>query len=169
MADGPDSSARAEFDRVYAPLLRAWLRPHFLRPADADDLTRDVLAAVGAVLREFRPTSPAAFRSWLRATLGTCLKAHGRPPVGGVDAALAGLAAEVDADHDRHVVGEVLAGLRPHFPPATWQAFWRTVILAEPPARVAADLGLTPAAVFIARARVLNRLRQEVAGLVDEV
>lgn len=174
MTDGPGSPGRAEFERVYAPLLRTWLRSHLPRPADADAVTRDVLAVMVAGRAEFRPTGPAAFRAWLWATLGACLRSHGHPSAGWLEAVATGAvdshngpAGEPDADHDRHVVGEVMAGLRPHFPPATWQAFWRTVVSAEPADRVAADMGLPVAAVFIARSRVLGRLRREVVGLVE--
>ena len=53
------------------------------------------------------------------------------------------------------------------FAPATWQAFRRHVLEGEPAVRVAAALGLSLNAVRVARSRVLKRLRQELAGLVE--
>ena len=98
-----------------------------------------------------------------------------RSGVAGADALLDGLtdpAGELarlwDAEHDRHVVGCLMASVQPAFQPTTWEAFWRTTVDGQPPARVAADMNLTPNAVFIARSRVMQRLRQEAAGLVDE-
>ncbi len=181
LADGPDSPAWAEFNRVYTPLLRAWLRPHVLQPADADDVVQDVLLVVADKLPGFRPVRPESFRAWLRAILGYRLKTHWkrarrRPTAGGFERLVAGLedgqselARRLDEEHNRHVVGQLLEDIRPHFQPATWQAFWRTVIVEESVVRVAADLRLTANAVFIARSRVLKRLRQEVVGLVDDV
>jgi RNA polymerase sigma-70 factor (ECF subfamily) len=53
------------------------------------------------------------------------------------------------------------------FAPVTWQAFLRHVQDGEPAGQVAEALGLSLNAVLLARSRVLKRLRQEAAGLVD--
>ena len=50
----------------------------------------------------------------------------------------------------------------------TWQAFWRTFIDQQPARQVAADLGQTVAAVYLARRRVLTRLREYVRQLQAE-
>ncbi len=180
LADGHQSPAWAEFVRLYTPLLQYWLRPHLLQPADVEDVVQDVLLIVLAKLPEFKPAAPGAFRAWLRAILSYRLQTFWRkkirgPAVGAFDAMLTGLgdpASELsrtwDEEHDRHVIGGLLAIVRPRFMPSTWQAFWRTAILEESPAAVAVALKLTPNAVFIARSRVMQRLREEAAGLVDE-
>jgi len=43
--------------------------------------------------------------------------------------------------------------------PAAWQAFWLTAVDGLSGAEAAARLGQTPAAVFMAKSRVLARLR----------
>jgi RNA polymerase sigma-70 factor (ECF subfamily) len=53
------------------------------------------------------------------------------------------------------------------FTPATWQAFRRYVLEGEPAARVAEALDLSLNSVLLAKSRVLKRLRQEAAGLVE--
>ena len=53
------------------------------------------------------------------------------------------------------------------FAPVTWQAFHRYVLKDEPAAQVAAELGLPLNSVLLAKSRVLKRLRQEAAGLVE--
>jgi RNA polymerase sigma-70 factor (ECF subfamily) len=53
------------------------------------------------------------------------------------------------------------------FAPVTWQAFRRYVLEGEPAVRVAEELGLSLNSVLLAKSRVLNRLRQEAAGLVE--
>jgi RNA polymerase sigma-70 factor (ECF subfamily) len=53
------------------------------------------------------------------------------------------------------------------FAPVTWQAFRRYVLEGEPAARVAEELGLSLNSVLLAKSRLLNRLRQEAAGLVE--
>ena len=56
--------------------------------------------------------------------------------------------------------------IEPEFKPATWQAFRRVALEAAEPEAVAAELGLTVNAVFIAKSRVLRRLRTEIDGLI---
>ena len=180
LADGHDSPAWDEFHRLYTPLLQFWLRPHLLQQADIDDVVQDVLLVVLAKLPEFEPAAPGAFRAWLRAILGYRLQTFWRRKfrghaAGSFDTLLNGLtdpagemARQWDEEHDRHVVGGLLAVVQPRFHATTWQAFWRTAIQEETPAAVAAALGLTPNAVFIARSRVMQRLREEAAGLIDQ-
>ena len=53
------------------------------------------------------------------------------------------------------------------FQPATWKACWETVVAGRHAADVAAELGLSENAVYLAKARVLRRLREELAELLD--
>jgi RNA polymerase sigma-70 factor (ECF subfamily) len=50
--------------------------------------------------------------------------------------------------------------MQAEFEARTWQAFRRVVIDGQRPADVAADLGLTRNAVYLARSRILRRLRE---------
>ena len=43
---------------------------------------------------------------------------------------------------------------------SNWDAFWRSSVLEQPIDAVAAELGISPGAVYIARSRVLHRLKQ---------
>ena len=52
--------------------------------------------------------------------------------------------------------------VRGHFQDRTWQAFWQTAVEARPPREVAEALGLSVGAVYIAKSRVLTRLRKEI-------
>jgi RNA polymerase sigma-70 factor (ECF subfamily) len=53
------------------------------------------------------------------------------------------------------------------FTPATWEAFRRHVMEGEPAVEVAKALDLKLNSVLLAKSRVLKRVRQELAGLVD--
>ncbi len=55
--------------------------------------------------------------------------------------------------------------VRLEFEPRTWQVWWKTAVEGRRPADVAAEMGLSIAAVYKAKSRVLLRLRQELAGL----
>jgi RNA polymerase sigma-70 factor (ECF subfamily) len=57
--------------------------------------------------------------------------------------------------------------VEPLFEPTTVAAFRRVVFDEARPAQAAAELGISVNAVFLAKSRVLNRLRQEAEGLID--
>jgi RNA polymerase sigma-70 factor (ECF subfamily) len=169
---------------IYAPLLRIWLLRYPLQGADIDDLVQDVLAVVVRKLPQFRHTGRGgAFRSWLRAVLGhevrnfyRQLRAHPEPtdpqaedsPLLTLEESDSELARRWDDEHDRHVMTRLMELVRPEFTPTTWDAFEQAVLQERPAAEVAAELGLTANAVWIARSRVMRRLREEGQGLLEE-
>ncbi|MFT5325096.1 MAG: DNA-directed RNA polymerase specialized sigma24 family protein [Planctomycetaceae bacterium] len=57
--------------------------------------------------------------------------------------------------------------IRCDFEDTTWQAFWQTSVGSRETSDVAEELGLSVGAVYIARSRVLARLRKEIEE-VDE-
>ncbi len=57
--------------------------------------------------------------------------------------------------------------IRAEFAETTWQACWRVVVEGQAPPDVARALSLTVNAVYIAKSRVLRRLRDEIEGLID--
>jgi RNA polymerase sigma-70 factor (ECF subfamily) len=178
-----DGEAWRHFDDLYRPLLTSWLQRHGLQAHDRDDLLQNVLAAVVRELPGF-PYDPAKgrFRDWLRAILANRLRAfwrecRARPRATGdsgfqvqvleqLEDPASELSRRWDQEHDRHVVRRFLEVVRRDFAPRTWQAFER-LLAGEKPAAVAADLGLSRNAVYLARAGILKRLREEMAGLVD--
>ena len=54
------------------------------------------------------------------------------------------------------------AQVRDAFAPSTWAAFWRTAVEGKSGATVAAELGLSVGAVYVARSRVLARLTERI-------
>ena len=57
--------------------------------------------------------------------------------------------------------------VRAEFESRTWQAFWRATVDGHRAVDVAAELGMTVAAVWKATSRVKQRIRQELDGLLD--
>ena len=57
--------------------------------------------------------------------------------------------------------------MQAEFQPATWRACWEFVVRDRPAAEVASDLGITVNAVYLAKSRVLRRLREQLRGLLD--
>ena len=53
------------------------------------------------------------------------------------------------------------------FAERTWKAFWRVAVDGCTPADVADELGLSVNSVYLAKSRVLRRLREELGDLLD--
>jgi RNA polymerase sigma-70 factor (ECF subfamily) len=72
-----------------------------------------------------------------------------------------------DAEELRILYRRAIASIACDFEETTWKAFQMVVIDDHSPAETAAALGLTTHAVYLAKARVLTRLRDEFGGLID--
>jgi RNA polymerase sigma-70 factor (ECF subfamily) len=178
----PDGPSWQQLVELYQPLLYAWLRRHALQTSDADDIVQDVLATLVRELPQFHyDSSRGCFRGWLRTILvnrlrGFWRKRQNQALAGNSDVAElldqledphSDLSRRFDVEHDRFIAGRLLERLQPDFEEKTWQAFQRVVFEGKPPRTVAAELGVTVNAVFVAKSRVLQRLRQEMRGLTD--
>ena len=181
--ENTDPAAWQRLVDVYSPLIRGWLRKHSVQDSDADDLVQEVLAVVIRRFPGFQHNQrTGAFRAWLRAITINCArdfwKANRiRPHVpGGSDFGsyldqLADpdnpLSKAWDRDHDLHVARKLLEMIEPQFSESTWKAFRRVALEGIAAEQVATELGITVNAVFIAKSRVLSRLREEAAGLIE--
>lgn len=177
----PSASDWRRLHDLYAPLVRAWLARVPGLGAEADDLSQEVLAVLVRELPAFQRGRDGSFRAWLRQVTVNRLRGWRRSlrrrPLVGLDPAddflarledpAGDLAREWDREYDRHVFERLLAAVRPDFEPATWAAFERFAVAGEKAKAVAEKLGTTEAAVVQAKARVLKRLRQEAAGLLE--
>jgi RNA polymerase sigma-70 factor (ECF subfamily) len=175
---GPDEAvAWSRFVELYAPLVHRWARRTGLQEADAADLTQDVFAALVRKLPEFRYDRGKSFRGWLKTVTLNLWRDRVRKrrpsPLDGTAPELADLAVPDeladawDREHNAHLAARALQLMQAEFQPATWKACWEHVVNGRPAAEVAAELGMTENAVYIARCRVLRRLRQELDGLLD--
>jgi RNA polymerase sigma-70 factor (ECF subfamily) len=178
--DRSDSASWRKLVDLYAPLVRAWVRPNVRQPADVDDVVQEVLAQLVGELPGFSHNGrTGAFRVWLRGITVNRLRVYWRscaPACGGdvierlsqLEDPTSLLSRSWDAEHDRHVAETILESIRLEFNSATWRAFESTVRDGRPTDQVAAELGLSANAVLIAKSRVLKRLRQKAKGLIDD-
>lgn len=176
----PESSDWNRLHGVYLPLIQRWLARVPGLGDESADLAQEVLVIVFREVPRFDRQREGSFRAWLRQVtvnrVRTYRRQRPRRPAVGLDPAdgflerLAEpggeLAREWDRDHDRHVVDQLLAVVRPDFTPTTREAFRRFGVDGEPAGTVAAALGLSENAVILAKSRVLKRLRQEAGGLL---
>jgi RNA polymerase sigma-70 factor (ECF subfamily) len=158
--------------RLYGPLVYRWCRQAGLPVPDAEDVLQEVFLTVASRIGEFQSDrQEGSFRGWLRTItrhkVGDWIRRRARSPraVGGPEAQqVLAEATAPEADADLPETGvlyhRALALIREEFQEATWQAFWRVVVEGQTPADAAADLGMTRNAVYIARSRVLHRLRE---------
>ena len=72
-----------------------------------------------------------------------------------------------DEEHDRYVIRCLLEMVEQEFEPATVRAFRRLALDGASGAEAALELGLSVSAVYMAKSRVLQRIRQEAEGLID--
>jgi RNA polymerase sigma-70 factor (ECF subfamily) len=172
----PDEQAAWErFVRLYTPLLCQWARRLGLRDADAADLVQDVFVVLVRKLPEFRYDPRRRFRGWLwTVTLNKWRERRRRaaPAAQADQADLDALSgpdaadAVSEAEYRQYLARRALELLRAEFQPATWKAFWECVVNERPAAAVADELGLTENAVYLAKGRVLRRVRTHLAGLL---
>jgi RNA polymerase sigma-70 factor (ECF subfamily) len=164
------------FVELYTPLLLYWARKRGLQPQDAADLVQDVFTVLVQKLPEFTYDRRRSFRNWLRTVLVNKWRDRQRrqtlPVTAGADALaeVAGpddLEAFWEGEHRRHLLRRALELMQAEFTPATWKACWEFAAEGRPAAEVAAELGVSENAVYIAKSRVFRRLRQELDGLLD--
>jgi RNA polymerase sigma-70 factor (ECF subfamily) len=169
-----DPDAWRRLARLYAPLVYGWCRRAGLQASDAEDVLQEVFLTVAARVGDFRHGGAGdTFRGWLwaitRHKIGDLLRRRARQdrPAGG-SGALQRLLEAPDAwtgecadagSGPGGLYHRALDSIRAQFEERTWQAFWRVVVEGQAPADVAAALGLSRNAVYIARSRVLQRLR----------
>ena len=178
----PDTEAWRRLMDLYAPLIGRWLARWSLQPADHDDLMQEVSSVVVRKLADFQRQREGSFRAWLRLITANCLREHWRrsqrQPLGTGDSNFLQKLQELEDpqsplaqlwndEHDRHVAHRLLAAVEQQFEPTTREAFRRVVMLGEKPEAVAAELGITVNAVFLAKSRILRRLRCESDGLLS--
>jgi RNA polymerase sigma-70 factor (ECF subfamily) len=174
-----DEEAWRQFVDLYAPLVYGYARKQGLQDADAADLSQEVLRAVaGAMGRLEYDPNRGAFRNWLftiaRHKLANWRAALGNRTRGSGDTATQQLLeqcpvpeAEWESDWQHRLFAWACEETRRNVTDVTWQAFWQTAIDHQTGKQVAANLGLSVGAVYLARKRVLARLKELIQSVEE--
>lgn len=176
LRDSHDDRAWAEFVELYAPLIHGFACKQGLQDADAADLMQEVFRAVARAIKRFDyDAQRGTFRGWLftvvRNKLHTFLLRRKREGRGSGDSAVQDLLAEQAApEEDPAEVWErecerrrfdwAAERARQEVHEATWQAFWRAAVEGQSGQEVAQALGIRVAAVYLAKSRVMARIKE---------
>jgi RNA polymerase sigma-70 factor (ECF subfamily) len=181
-ARGHDPEAWRRLSELYGPVVYGWVRAAGFGEHDAADVVQETFQAVYTSLDRFRQDRPTdRFRDWLwtiarRRAIDLARRRATQPAAAGGKTAQALLqelphrlpeeTALESQGGQAELVRRALELVRPEFAEHTWQACLQTAVEGRRPADVAADLEMTVGAVYVARSRVLKRLRKELEGLV---
>ncbi len=172
-----DRCAWEKLADLVSPIVYTWVRRGGVPEADAEDVVQDVFLELSRGLNRFRRDQPGdSFGGWLRTLTRrrTCdYYRRGHAVGAGGSAAKMRMEQVPEApdgdptdDPTAELVRRGLESIRGEFAARTWHAFEALAVAERPVADVAAELGLTVGAVYMARSRVLKRLREELEGLL---
>jgi RNA polymerase sigma-70 factor (ECF subfamily) len=178
-----EENAWKDLTDLYRPLILGWLNRQGVPARDLEDLSQEVLLSVVRHLPTFEHSGRrGAFRSWLRTIVCSRTADYwrgtgaGTLASGGSGAVAAlqqiedpdsDLNRQWDEEHDRYVLDCLLDLVEQEFEPTTLRAFRRLALDGASGAETAEELGLSVATVYVAKSRVLQRIRQEAEGLID--
>lgn len=179
-----DEASWAEFYRLYYNYIFSFARRHGLSHADAEEMARDIFAHVAAALPEFESDPQRGnFRDWLlwlaRRHLGDWMGTHPPPDRAASPGDATGTTERVpdeaeltalwNTEWQRHVLDTALTRLARRVPTKQFQIFDLHVRQNWPVLRVARELGVHPASVYLIRHRLTWLLKAEMAELQEKL
>ena len=182
LRDARNAEAWEQFAAIYSPIIFGFCRNQGLQDADAADVTQEVMRAVARSMEKFEyDRQRGKFRNWLltvtRSKLSNFFGSRQRQHEPRGNTAIQDLldrepSLAVQSSWDTEYHGRLFhwaaKQLRPTIQESTWQAFWRTTIADEDASKVAAELNLSVGAVYVAKSRVLARLKQKIQEVDEE-
>lgn len=177
--DPQDAVAWTEFLAIYRPVVVRMAQRRGLQNADADDLAQRVFLSVARKVSAWEPYSTKTrFRNWLgRIARNSILNELTRAKPdratggGGHDAILdqvpnaSDLSSVLMLEARRQAVHVAAHAVQPEFSASTWSMFYQTMIEEKPINDVAEQLGRSAGAVYIARCRVMQRIKEHIQSL----
>ena len=176
LCDPKDDRAWTEFTAIYSPLIYRLACRKGFQDADALDLVQEVLRAVASAVDRWDPDpSRGPFRNWLfriarnmmlnliasqrrhlRGTGSDEIQSllEARPSPSSADTAL------FETEYKRQLFRWAAERVSGEFRGTTWAAFWETGVEGKKAQVVAASLGISIGAVYMAKSRVVARIRQ---------
>lgn len=173
LCDEPTPDDWERFVRLFTPLLRRWAVRLEVSGSAVEDLLQELFVLLIRELPKFRYDPSRSFRAWLWTVFRHAVLAwRKRQPQAGPAlkqleelASPDSIAEATEAEYRRYLLGRIMQIVQTDFPATTWLIFQQVAIEGRSGGEVASEFGVTVNAVYLARSRVLARLREELAGL----
>ncbi|MEK6238144.1 MAG: sigma-70 family RNA polymerase sigma factor [Planctomycetales bacterium] len=178
---GGDETWR-QLQQIYRPLIMDWLRQLRLTDADVEDVSQEIMLVVLRRITEFDHNGRVgAFRNWLRTIAANATRSYlrkGRREYSNGEAMLlveqmedpsSTLSQQFDREHNHYVLRELTSQISSEFQANTMEAFRLHVLQQQDVKTTASQLGMSERAVYIAKSRVMRRLREEASEWLDEL
>lgn len=194
VADWEDHPAWVRFRDIYDPRLRRWCRGYGLNADAIDEICQCIWIELAERMLTFEYDPSRSFRAWLwrlcQSRVLNFLHERSAKPWFSLDGREGGLAAGGRGDAgDPAGINEregeeraldpfqllmlaesekVQAAVRARLKPHNWEAFWLVAVCDWSVERTGDALGMTKAAVYAARKRVADMLRDEGRRVMDQ-
>lgn len=177
LQDSKNKEAWEQFYAIYQPLLYRLTKLKGLQDADAMEVVQEVFVSVSRSVSNWEPDK-GRFRDWLFAIArNLAINFLTRPkhrPIGSGDSAIAELLSNqqnrlnsesslYDLEYRRAIFHWAAAQMKLKSTPKSWLAFWRTAVEGKAAKQVAGELKMTVGAVYVARCRIMEKLRKAAA------
>lgn len=170
------------FVLLYSPLLRFWIRKEGVSLSAEDDVFQETLRSVFGGIGQFTKDSKAGtFRGWLRTIVKRRAVDHFRAQ--SVESIVSQSSLEAipvpeqknpdDIQSEEQALIDLKARalelVRQSISEKTWQMFWLNLVEGVPTSELAKKFNVSSAAVRMAKARVLSRLRELMGDDAHEI
>ena len=166
------------FVMLFSPVVYHWVKRSGLQDSDIADICQEVFSAAYLGLGAFHKDSQGgSFRGWLYRVTQSKVKDYYRRKK--KTEAAEGVAQEFDAYYEEDSDAEpnpqqvtkilmerAIRMIQDDYDPKTWAAFQAVTVNGRLPADVAVEIGISVGSVYVAKSRILKRLREELAGLI---
>lgn len=180
--DPQDAKAWSEFTAIYYPLVFEICRRKGLQHADSTDVTQEVLSRVADSIESYQHDRPGStFRGWLYCITRNLTVDYFRqrakdplavavvtPDWNQIKEPSAEESQEFQLEFKRQMFSVVAKSVQSQVAARTWSVFWKTEVEGIGIDDAAAELEMTRGAVYVARSRVIAKLRSEVQKKLDE-
>lgn len=178
LRDAQDQQAWRLFVEIYGPLIFSYCRRRRIQESDAADVCQEVLVRLAKSLGEFEyQPERGRFRHWLgKVTHREILRFWRQKTAARIQTNVQPEQMDTLEDLDAwdyHFYSEIVSiamkRICCEFEPETWSMFEQLWLAEKPPQEVAKEFQARVGTVYVAKSRVLKRLRAEVLMLSAEL